>query len=118
MCYITPVEEWTISYYSDKVSKAILALPARLLARYVHLTDLMRTMGPNLGMPHTRAMGDKLFELRLKGKEGIGRVLFCARIGQRIVMLHVFIKKSQTTPQKELETARERLREVIENEPR
>jgi phage-related protein len=57
-------------------------------------------------------------EQRLKGKEGIARVFFCARIGQRIVMLHMFIKKSAKTPLRELETARERLREVIENEPR
>jgi len=112
------MEGWTIHYYGDKVSRAILGLPAGLLARYIHLTDMMRAMGPNLGLPHTRAMGDRLFELRLKGKEGIARVFFCARIGRRIVMLHVFVKKSEKTPLKELETARERLREVIEHEPR
>ena len=64
---------WSIEYYSERVEKAILTLPSGLLARYLHLTDLMLEFGPNLGMPHTRAIGDGLFELRLKSKEGIAR---------------------------------------------
>ena len=51
-------------------------MPAGILARYLHLTDLMLEFGPNLGIPHTRTLKDKLFELRMKGKEGIGRVFF------------------------------------------
>ena len=76
----------------------------------------MLEFGSNLGMPHTRAMSDGLFELRVKGQEGIGRVFYCTLVGQRIVMLHGFIKKSQKTPPKELRTAKRRLKEVVENE--
>lgn len=57
-------------------------------------------------------MGDGLFELRIKGKEGIARVFYCTVVGQRIVMLHGFIKKSEKTPLKELKLARLRLAEV------
>lgn len=57
-------------------------------------------------------MGDTLFELRVKGKEGIARVFYCTLIGQKIVMLHSFIKKTEKTPQKELKVAQQRLREV------
>jgi len=67
-------------------------------------------------MPHTRSLDKGLFELRVKGKEGIGRIFYCIRIGKRIVMLHVFIKKSQKTPKKELEIAIKRMKEVIEND--
>jgi len=95
----------------------ILKMPSGLLARYIHVTDLMMQFGPNLGMPHTRAMGDKLFEIRLKSKEGISRVFYCTKSGQRIIMLHMFIKKSDKTPEKELRTARERLKEVHTYEP-
>ena len=109
---------WKIDYYSEKLSQAILKMPAGLLARYIHVTDLMLDFGPNLGMPHTRAMGEKLFEIRLKSKEGIGRVFYCTQIGKRIVMLHYFIKKRQKTPEKEIEKARKRLQEVMKNEPR
>src|SRR6516225_7730006 len=108
--------EWEIVYYDDGVQEAILAFPPGLQARYVHLTERMLAFGPDLGMPHTRAMGKGLFELRLKGKEGIGRVFFCHRPGRRILMLHAFVKKSAKTPAKELKVARERMREVLEND--
>jgi phage-related protein len=103
---------WRIEYCSDKVARAVLRMPAGLLARFVHVTDLMLEFGPNLGGLHTRSMGDKLFEIRLKSKEGIGRIFYCTRMGQRIVVLHSFVKKSQKTPARELATARKRLREV------
>ena len=83
-----------------------------LQARYIHLTERMLTFGPDLGMPHTRAMGKGLFELRLKSKEGIGRVFFCLRPNRRVLMLHAFTKKSAKTPANELEVARGRMREV------
>jgi phage-related protein len=72
----------------------------------------MEIYGPDLGMPHTRAMGNGLFELRLKAAEGIARVLYCTVVARRIVMLHQFIKKSEKTPRKELEIARRRMKEV------
>src|SRR5438477_4197070 len=104
--------EWEIVYYSDDVQQAILEFPAGLQARYLHLTERMLTFGPDLGMPHTRGMGKGLFELRLKSKEGIGRVFFCLRPARRIMMLHAFVKKSAKTPRKETRIARERMREV------
>jgi phage-related protein len=75
----------------------------------------MRIYGANLGMPHTRAMNNGLFELRMKSKEGIGRVFYCTLVGKRIVMLHSFIKKSQKTPSKELKIAISRMKEVKSN---
>ena len=89
-----------------------------LAAKYVHLTDIMLEFGPHLGMPHTRAMSDGLFELRIKGQEGIARVFYCTMVGKCIVMLHCFVRKSQKTPLKELKIARRRLYEVKSNESR
>jgi phage-related protein len=107
---------WQIDYFNEKVEKAVLKMPTGILARYLHLSDLMLEFGPNLGMPHTRALKEKLFELRIKAKEGIGRVFFCTKIGKRIIILHSFVKKSQRTPEKELKIARKRLIEVLKNE--
>ena len=104
--------EYTISYYSDVVQAEILSLPDTLAAKYIVLTRRMVVLGPNLGVPHTKAFGDGLFELRLKGAEGIARVFFCALVAKRIVMLHSFIKKSDKTPLRELEIAEARLKEV------
>ena len=57
-------------------------------------------------------MGKGLFELRIKAAEGIARVFYFVKVGQRIVMLHHFVKKSQKTPSKELKTARQRMKEL------
>ena len=104
--------DYTIFYYSDVVQAEILDLPDTLAARYIVLTRRMVVLGPNLGTPHTKAFGDSLFELRLKGTEGIARVFFCPLVGKRIVMLHSFIKKSDKTPLREREIAEARLKEV------
>lgn len=62
--------------------------------------------------PHTKAFGDGLFELQLKGAEGIARVFYCTLVGRRIVMLHCFVKKTQKTPLKERWIAKKRMMEV------
>jgi phage-related protein len=103
---------WTIAYHTSKVEKFALGLPDDLLANYLRLSDMMVQFGANLGMPHTRALGSGLFELRVSGNEGIARVFFCTRMGQRIVMLHGFIKKTQQTPPVELQRAYKSLAEA------
>jgi phage-related protein len=103
---------YQIDFHSERVEAAVMNLPKTLLARFFALADRMEQHGPNLGEPHTKAMGDGLFEMRLKGAEGIARVFYCAVIGQRIVLLHCFVKKDQKTPQVELKTAQRRLKEI------
>ena len=107
--------EWEIIYYSEALQEEILALPVGIQARYIHLTERMCIYGVNLGMPHTKAMKDGLFEMRMKSKEGIGRVFYCTLVNKRIVMLHSFIKKTQNTPSKELRIAISRMNEVKAN---
>ncbi|MEQ1847320.1 MAG: type II toxin-antitoxin system RelE/ParE family toxin [Nitrospira sp.] len=104
--------DYTIIYYSKAVQNEILALPDTLAACYIVLTRRMIVLGPNLGAPQTKAFGHGLFELRLKGVAGIARVFFCALVGQRIVMLHSFVKKSEKTPRREHEIAEVRMKEV------
>lgn len=104
---------WSVEYFSPEVEQAILELPDGLLSRYLRLTDLMLEFGSNLGMPHTRAIDSGLFELRVKSKEGVARVFCCTKIGKIIIVLHMFIKKSQKTPRKELNIAFARMKEVM-----
>ena len=103
---------WTVTFYSNRLEADILALPAGLVARFIRFAERMETFGPDLGMPHTRAMGAGLFELRLKAAEGIARVFYCTVVNRRIVFLHEFVKKSDKTPLKELALARRRMKEV------
>lgn len=103
---------WQITFYSAALQTEILSLPSGFVARFVRYAERMEVYGPDLGMPHTRAMGNGLFELRLKAAEGIARVFYCTLVGRRIVMLHQFIKKSDKTPGKELDIARKRMKEM------
>ena len=68
--------------------------------------------GPDLRMPHSRSLGGGLFELRPRGREGIGRALYCYLVGERVVVLHAFVKKTEATPEKDLRLARRRVKEV------
>jgi len=77
-----------------------LRCPLDFLGRYLRYTDRMEVYGPDLGMPHTRAMGDGLFELRLKAAEGIARVFYCTMVGRKSVVLHQ-LPKNQTEPRQE-----------------
>ncbi|AZQ54931.1 type II toxin-antitoxin system RelE/ParE family toxin [Burkholderia cenocepacia] len=103
---------YEIQFFNERVALGVASLPTTLLARYFALADRMERYGPNLGEPHSRSMGNGLYEMRLKGVEGIARVFYCAIVERRIVMPHCYVKKTPRTPLKELEIARRRLKEV------
>ena len=101
-----------IEYFHERVLAEIESWPADVLADYAHLVELLMEHGPSLRLPHSRAFGDGLFELRPRGKSGIGRAFYCFMLGKRVVVLHAFIKKTQQTPDQELKLARKRLKEL------
>ncbi len=106
------IMHWTIGYYSEEVRLEIDALPVGIRASYTRLTEMLEEFGLDLRIPHSRAMGEGLFELRPRGREGVARVFYCMQMGRKIIMLHSFIKKSNETPKRELDIARRRQREV------
>ena len=108
--------KWQIIYYNEALQQEIMSLSAGFQVRYIHLTQRMTTYVPHLGMPHSRALDDGLFELRLKSEEGIVRVFYWTLVGNNIVMLHTYVKKSKKTPLKELEVARRRMQEMKTND--
>ncbi|OGT06015.1 MAG: hypothetical protein A2103_00555 [Gammaproteobacteria bacterium GWF2_41_13] len=106
------MEKWKVDYYNKIVADSFTQWPIKLKGRFVKLVELMEENGADLGMPHTRALGDGLFELRVKGKEGIGRAFFCYWTGKKITILSGYIKKTQKIPKGELKLAKDRLYEV------
>ena len=104
--------DYKLEYYNSSVQAALNAWPVGIRTNFRGITIRMIEHGPYLGFPHTRAMSDGLFEIRAKGAEGIGRAFFCMLVERRIVILHSFIKKTDKTPQRELNIARARLQEV------
>ena len=109
---IFPASHWQIVYFNDRIQKDVLSMPSGILADYLRLTEAMALYGADLRMPHSRALGAGLYELRPKGPEGIGRVFYCTQVGRVIVILHSFIKKTQETPDADMRMARKRLKEV------
>ena len=105
---------YAIEYFHPKVLAEIESWPAEILADYARLVELLLEHGPNLRMPHSRSMGEGLFELRAKGREGVGRAFYCFLVGKQISVVHAFIKKSEATPDRELKTARKRVK-VLKN---
>ena len=105
---------WHITFFNTRVEKQLESWPVGIYADFLRLSALMQVHGIDLRLPHSRAMGQGLFELRCRGKEGIGRVFYCTMIGRRIVILHSFIKKTHETPEKELRLARQRQRIVTD----
>lgn len=104
--------QWKITYYNELIERDVHRLEKTIKAKYMAVTDMMLEHGPNLGMPHTKAMGKGLFEIRVKGQAGIARGFFCTISNNTIVILHIFIKKTQATPKKELDLAKKRMTEV------
>jgi len=103
---------YAIEYFHSRVKAEIERWPDDILADYARIVELLMEFGPNLRMPHSRALGGGLFELRPRGRGGIGRAFYCFIIGQRVVILHAFLKKTQDTPEQELRIARRRMKEV------
>jgi len=101
-----------IEYYNPKVLAEIESWPAGVLADYARLIELLLEHGPSLKMPHSKSLGQSLFELRPHGQEGIGRAFYCFLSGRKVTVVHAFIKKTQDTPQRELKIARIRVKEL------
>jgi phage-related protein len=102
-----------IEYFHERVLNYIESWPVDVLADYARLVELLMEHGPSLRLPHSRAFGEGLFELRPKGRSGIGRAIYCFLLGKRVVVLHAFIKKTQQTPDRELKLARKRMKELL-----
>lgn len=96
------------------VDAEIEDLPMALRVRLVRLLEVVENVGVNaLRAPHVRHLEGKLWELRVKAREGIARGIYVTATGRRIVVLHVFVKKSRKTPQRALKTTRKQMRKVL-----
>ncbi len=105
--------KWKITFYSERIEAQALKLPSGILASLLHIMEMIEELGPNLGKPYVGKLDSGLYEIRSKGKEGIGRSLYCTIKGKEIVILHSFIKKTQKTPKKDLDLAKKRMKEVL-----
>lgn len=101
-----------IDYFHPRVLTEIESWPVDVVADYARLVEMLAQHGPSLRLPHSKAFGEGLFELRPRGRSGIGRAFYCFMLGKRIVVVHAFLKKTRETPDKDLKLARKRVKEL------
>jgi phage-related protein len=90
------------------------ALPADLRARFIRIVQRIEGNGlDQVREPHVKHLDGRLWEIRMTGRDGIARGIYVTAAGRRVVVVRVFIKKTQKTPKHELELARRRALEVI-----
>ena len=104
--------DWTVETVPGADAE-LAALPVALRARMIRLLEMVQNVGLEaLRAPHVRHVEGKLWELRVRAEGGIARGIYVTAAGRRVVLLHVFAKKSRRTPRQALATARQRMRQV------
>lgn len=99
--------------FCDSVVDFIDNMEVSLKAKTYSLFDILEQKGNTLREPHSKALGNGLFELRVKGRDNIARLFYCFVAGKKIYILHGFIKKSQKTPKSEINKAMKIMKEVL-----
>lgn len=97
---------WTVETLDKVVDEELDGLPKDMQARFVRVVELIEEFGlPSMGLPHVRSLGNKFWEIRVNGRDGIARAIYVVAKGRRVVVIHVFIKKTEKTPTAALKMA-------------
>jgi phage-related protein len=105
--------EWIVVLLNEHVKAALDALPVDIRASFQRIAELIASHGlERVREPYVKHLEGPLWEMRMKGGGGIARAVYVTAVGKRIVVVHVFEKKTQKTPRREIETALRRAREV------
>jgi phage-related protein len=104
---------WRVELLDHRVEKELNALAQDVRQRFLRIAELIERHGPAaVHEPYVKHLEGKLWEMRMKGKDGIARAIYMTAKGERVVVLHAFVKKTQKTPHRALEIALDRAKEV------
>ena len=104
---------WEITFVNSEAESEVLSMRAELQAKFIHVSELIMKFGPmNIGMPHIRPLGDKLWEMRAKANGVIARSIYTLAGKQKVIILHTFVKKTQKTPKQAILKAKKRMKEI------
>lgn len=107
---------WTVETLGPIVDAELDGLPADMRARFAYISGLIEEFGlERVREPHVKHLTGSLWEkMRLRGRDGISRAIYVTARPQRVVVVRVFVKKSQQTPHREIVLALERAKQVQE----
>ena len=104
---------WAVETLNETVDSEVEALPEDMRARMARIAKLIEEKGlERVGEPHVKQVEGRLWEMRLKGRSGISRALYVKALGQRVVIVRVFVKKTEKTPRREIDLALSRAKSV------
>ena len=109
---MNPDKTWTVQSLNQVFEQELASLSADMRARLARFTDIHRDGLHALPFGWVKPLGDKLWELRLTGRDGIARAIHLTANGRRVVILRAFVKKTEKTPMRELDLALKRAKEV------
>jgi phage-related protein len=105
---------WTVLFLDETVESELGALPRDVRANFGRIVNLIQTHGlERVREPYVKHLEGPVWEMRMRGRDGIARAAYITAKEKRIVVVHVFIKKTQKTPRREIETALRRAKEVL-----
>jgi phage-related protein len=106
--------QWSFTYVNAAAKAELDALPRDVRASFERIVGLVQAMGlERVHEPYIKHIEDPLWEMRLRGRDGIARSLCVTASGRRVVILRTFVKKTQKTPRREIELALRRAKEVV-----
>ena len=104
---------WVVELLDARVRDELDALPAGMKARFRRIVELIQDYGlERVREPHVKHLDGALWEMRMKGKDGISRAIYVTAKGRRVVVVRVFVKKTQKTPRREIDLALGRAKEI------
>lgn len=104
---------WTVETLNEAVDAEIHSLPKDLRAAFLRLSERIESVGlERIGEPHLKHLRGKLWEMRLTGRDGIGRAIYLTATGRRVILVHAFAKKTRKTPQSALALAEQRAKVI------
>jgi phage-related protein len=104
---------WSVGFLDEEARAALAALPLDMRASFQRIVELIQAHGlDRVREPYLKHLDGPLWEMRLKGRSGIARAIYITATGMRIVVVHVFVKKTQKTPRSEIEKALKKAREA------
>jgi phage-related protein len=105
--------EWTVAFFDETVKAELAAFPADIRASFLRIVQLIQSQGlQHVREPYIKHLEGSLWEMRMKGRDGIARAVYVAAAGKRIIVVRVFAKKTQKTPRHEIALALKRAKDV------
>ena len=107
------VKPWSVAFLNQEIKASLDALPVDMRANFQRIVELIQFHGlEHVREPYVKHLEGPLWEMRMKGRSGIARAVYVTAIGKRVVIVHVFEKKTQKTPRREILTALKRAKEI------